>query len=275
MNSLTRSLSGETRVAVLSIGVLLTKKTYGMFHSRLCKQHVGLWGHRPGGFGLVSWPRALRGARETLLPRPSCLAWPRVAEGRESQVDKKPSRQPTSVTWPCLWKQRSGCAGPGLKSSWSLCTETCPRFSAWQGWWIQLGSAPACTSFERAIFFLRRHGWRREERIGFEPEETSFGPGVVPAALRELHKAAVGNDPQTPCSSLLVAVLLTWLPIWSTDCAPSCGLAGHLLGVPGGLHGGCGGEGKDKILNSFTCYGAVLWKRSCCWFGPGWAPAFW
>lgn len=52
MNSLTRRLSGETRVAVLSIGMLLTKETYGMFRSRLCKQQRGCEGT---GLEALAW----------------------------------------------------------------------------------------------------------------------------------------------------------------------------------------------------------------------------
>lgn len=145
---------------------------------------------------------------------------PRVAEGRESQVDNEPSRQPTSVMWPCLWKQR-----PGLRSSWCICMQTCLCFSAWQGRWIQLGSAPAGTRFERAIFFFRRHGWRWEERVGFEPEETSFGPRIVPAGLRAAQTTSPWTYRRKPCVVWKIRVCRP--RCWAMEVVVGRGRKGH------------------------------------------------
>lgn len=55
MNSLTRCPGGEIGVAELSIGMSLTKGTYGISHSRLCKPCTGLEGQRDRGLQTSRW----------------------------------------------------------------------------------------------------------------------------------------------------------------------------------------------------------------------------
>lgn len=75
MNSLTQSLSRETTVALLSIAMSLTKKTYGIFHS--CPLQT-VWGcegmQQTASYFMVGWRVCMlttgSAARKLCLPKP-------------------------------------------------------------------------------------------------------------------------------------------------------------------------------------------------------------